>query len=692
MKFMKKFLLLGAFLTPFIAHAQCTTTNATSCVCDGGGTDCDLLPDITISWFALEDYMSGPSEYSQTGNGANNGRLRITGSTPNIGYGSFTVRGEDNSGTQYFVCGSDTTNFDPGICPDGNSPKQLIIQRIYHKNGNSMTYTDRWAGQMTYHPTHGHNHVDDWAYMTLRLEDPSEPDPRNWPIVGTGAKLGFCLMDYGSCPYYDGHCRDVNTVYQQGVNLNSPGDFPNYGLGGGGYNCSPIEQGISVGYTDIYSENLDGMWVNIPPGTCNGDYWIVAEVDINDHFLESDETNNYTAIPFTLTLQSNSNPSATITSSNGSAICAGDNVTLTASPGLSYAWSTGETTQSITVSAGGTYTCDVTVYCGVASVSYTVDVDPVASAPTVEDTTICTGQSVTLNATGNALHWYNSSMIEVGTGNTFTTPSLTATTSYFVQDYSAVAPVPSEVGPNDNTIGGGGFLATTTNPAFNYFDVTAPVVINSVKVYSDSAMNRTLMVLDNAGNMIQGGTFFIDEGEQIVPVNFSIPVGIGYEFRCGAGAGPYYLYRSNSGVTYPYTDPTGSVSITGSTATGFYYWFYDWQISVLGSECPGPMSTVTVTIDDCLGVDENADILSRMNLYPNPNDGTFTFTLDMPGTAGFDFYVSDMLGKSVYSKSNGKVTGFYSENISLGDVESGFYFATLVIEGKTYVKKIVIEK
>ena len=167
---MKKVLLLVAFLAPFIAKSQCTTTNATGCVCaDGSSNDCDLLPDITISWFALQTYMSGPTEYSQTGNGVNDGRLRVTGSTPNIGYGSFTVRGEDNAGTKYFVCGTDTTTFDPGICADGNSPQQLLIQRIYHKNGNTMTYTDRWAGAMTYHPTHGHNHVNDWAYMTRSL-------------------------------------------------------------------------------------------------------------------------------------------------------------------------------------------------------------------------------------------------------------------------------------------------------------------------------------------------------------------------------------------------------------------------------------------------------------------------------------------------------------------------------------------
>ncbi len=689
---MKKVLLLGAFFMPFLAQSQCTTTNATSCSCaDGSSTDCDLLPDITISWFALENYQSGPSEYSQSGNGANNGRLRCSGSTPNIGYGSFTVRGQDNSGTKYFVCDGDTSNFDPGICPDGNLPKQLLMQRIYHKDSIFMTYTDRWAGQMTYHPTHGHNHVDEWAVLTLRLEDPSESDPRNWPIVGNGAKLGFCLMDYGSCtsPTYNHHCKDENIIYQQGTTLNTVGQFPNYGLGGGGYNCSPIEQGISSGYTDVYDETLDGMWINIPPGTCNGNYWIVAEADKNNHFLEADETNNYTAIPFTLTQQVSSNPIATISSEKGTAICTGESTTLTATTGLSYLWSTGDITQSITVSTAGTYTCDVTTYCGAPTATFTLSVDPIASAPTSNDEVVCSGQSATLTAIGNSIHWFNSSMVEVGVGSSFITPSLTSNTTYFAQDFSSVPPVNDEIGLDDNT-GTGGYLANTNNPAFNYFDVTVPIIINSVKVYSDSAMNRTIMVLDQGGNLVQGGTYFIPEGEQTITLNFSVPVGTGYEFRLGSGNGPYYLYR-NSNVTFPITDGTGAVTITGGTTSGFYYWFYDWQISIEGSSCPGPTTAVNVVVDPCLGVDENADILSRMNIYPNPSEGMFMFSLDIPGTADFTFTVTDMLGKNIFAKSQNKVTGMYSENIDLHGVGSGIYFATIQIEGKNYVKKIVIE-
>lgn len=68
--------------------AQCTTTNATSCVCaTQGQTDCDLLPDLQASWKSILDN----DEYPQTGAGTNysnqgpdDGRLRVSVSSPTL--------------------------------------------------------------------------------------------------------------------------------------------------------------------------------------------------------------------------------------------------------------------------------------------------------------------------------------------------------------------------------------------------------------------------------------------------------------------------------------------------------------------------------------------------------------------------------------------------------------------------------
>jgi len=632
---------LLALLRPLglLAQQPCSTTNAAGCGCRDGSQDCDLLPDITISWDAILSYLGGPDEFAQTGHGVDNGRLKISGSTPNIGYGSFTVRG-----TNWYVCGTDTfqSTSTPPPCPGGAAPRQLLHQRIYHKNGNQMTYHDRFAGAMTYHPTHGHNHVDDWAVFTLRMRDSTKSDPRQWPIVGTGAKVGFCLMDYFSCmdPNASGHCRDSNTVYQQGTVMNTRAQFRNYGLGGGQYNCSPVEQGISSGYTDMYSKRLDGMWINVPDDLCNGQYWIVIEVDPHDFFLEEDETNNYTAAPYTLQRQRPAGTgTATIRSSAGSVVCQGEPLRLTASAGWRYQWSTGDTTQTIEVSTPGTYTVTVDNYCGhntSAPFAVTLTTPPPAPTAVVGDT-VCAGSAATLTASGTAtLEWLNADGEMVATGPSFTTPALTGTTTYFVKNANLMVDS-AHVAPANNSFGGGGFLNSSQGLIFN---ASQPFKLVSCLVYAQTSGTRTVELRNDYGLTVATRTFGVPSpGAHRVVLNLPVTPGRGWRLLC---MGTPNLFRNNAGVQYPYTLP-GVLSITGSTANqnpeDFYYFFYDWKVEMTQSDCGSQpvavtavVSTTAVTVDPlAVSYPQNA---APVTLVGTPAGGTFSG----PGVMGGVFY------------------------------------------------------
>ncbi len=93
--------------------------------------------------------------------------------------------------------------------------------------------------------------------------------------------------------------------------------------------------------------------------------------------------------------------SASIVPSPSSEICHGDTVSLWVSYNASYHWSTGETTQTINVTEGGTYTVTVTNYltsCEVTSNPMNVTVHPtpiVNFGPNIE---LCDGQTTSLNA------------------------------------------------------------------------------------------------------------------------------------------------------------------------------------------------------------------------------------------------------------------------------------------------------
>ena len=618
-------------LCAFRAFAQCSTTDATGCSCKDGSSNCDLLPDITVSAFALQNYKGGPDEHSQSEPLPDKGRLYVTSSTPNIGFGSLTV-----GSVSLWVCGTDTLSTYPGAaCPNGNPPAQLVKQKIYHKNGNTMTFTERWAGSMTYHPTHGHMHVDDWTVMTLRKEDPNDPNPLNWPIVGTGSKLGFCLMDYGSCNYYNGHCRDSANVI-----LTQP-DFPNYGLGGGSYNCSPVEQGISSGYTDIYDEDLNGMWIDIAPGTCNGLYYIVLQADPHNVFLEERDDNNMAIMPFMLTKQVPS-PSdiAHVNYAGNTHLCGNETATLSApfDSTFTYLWSNGQTTPSINATSSGIYHVEITSQCGTAQSDSVVLTFESATGPAATDVALCEPDAATLSATGNNITWYDAPTggNVVATGNTFTTSVLNTTTHFYAEDQTTIPGMNVHGGPIDGTIGTGSI--NTSNVRFLLFDVLQPCTIASVWVDASTAGDRTVELRDNTGAVVQSTVVNIPQGQGRITLNFPVNPGTDYELGLSTSSA-VNLFRNNSGVTFPY-NIGGLVNITNSSAgVDYYYFYYDWEVIGNDKVCTTPRTDVTVSVSNIPAVTLSGLQATYMTsaapvtLTGTPAGGTFSG----PGVTGSTF-------------------------------------------------------
>ena len=131
-----------------------------------------------------------------------------------------------------------------------------------------------------------------------------------------------------------------------------------------------------------------------------------------------------------------------------------------------------------------------------------------------------------------------------------------------------------------------------------------------MKVYASSAGDRIIQLRDFSGSVIKSDTIYIPIGQSRINLNFDIPVGADFQL-----AGPSFpnLYRNNSGLSYPYT-VTGLIDIkhssTTSNPTGYYYYFYDWEIEE--APCLSPMVPVNAYINVGNPV---ADFNSVINSY-----------------------------------------------------------------------------
>ncbi len=689
---MKKLLLSLMMAAPVLVWSQCTTTNATSCVCLDGSSECDLLPDITASYDLLEE----ADETVETP-----GELRLSVGTPNIGHGPLRV-----TATDYFVCGGDTI-YSPGglaVCPDGTSPRQIINQRIYHKNGSEMTWYEVAAGTMTYHPDHGHFHTDNWGVYTLRKPIDGVTDPTEWTIVGYGTKMGFCLMDLANCasPSNYGYCReDDGTVVTN--------DIDNYGLGGGGYNCVVTNQGISVGYLDIYDYYLDGMSITIPEGVCNGDYYIVAEIDPFNNYLEESDNNNVIAVPITLTDQPETIESVSVAHSAGAflggdvlKICASEVVELSVPPiGTSYLWSNGAISNTITITESGTYSCFITRECGDVY-SDTIVVEMISSeVPVITPApVVCIGESTTLTATGDGIiNWYTAEVggTYLGSGETLETGELFENTMFYADNETQIlSPIDGNVGQVNHA--GSDYSTGTPYNGYEVFDAIEDLTLNSVKVYTDYPGEREIELRDASGALVTSAVVNIPSGTTVIDLGFDVPAGSNYRLGTSDSKNTDVfgdisprLKRSSSGTEYPYTID-GLISITNSSfdETRWYY-FYDWSVS--GDAvfvCPSDRTGTEVEVKVCSSIGD-ISTLNSLDIYPNPTNGQFTVNLNTLPVSEMQITVCNVTGAQVYSTILQNPNGSVQLPVDISGVASGVYQVKLTANGKSISRSIVVE-
>lgn len=225
----------------------------------------------------------------------------------------------------------------------------------------------------------------------------------------------------------------------------------------------------------------------------------------------------------------------------------------------------------------------------------------------------CGTGTVVLGAAGSAgatLNWYaaNSGGVSLGSGTSFTTPSISANTTYYVAAGSGL----SAENVTSPTAGTSTFITTTTGWGLR-FTANGTVTISSVKIKCSAAAagpaTIQIKVSDLTDAVLYTGTlhnFNITTTltEYTVPVNITVPAG---NFKMGMTyTGINNMVRESSGVTFPYNAPSGILSITaGANGTGTaqttssYYWFYNW---ILATGCESPRTAVLATVNAIPGL------------------------------------------------------------------------------------------
>ncbi len=222
------------------------------------------------------------------------------------------------------------------------------------------------------------------------------------------------------------------------------------------------------------------------------------------------------------------------------------------------------------------------------------------SAMSTSPATRCTPGTLTLGATASGcgltptIAWFanasGGSALPSATTNpsSYTTPSLSSTTSYYVeQQYAAGVGVGTNSG---NIISTGVGLAFTAHTAFTLNSVVMRIRKNSatdgamtvlIKDNAGAVINTINLVIPGAANNNNNNTYNI--GHTFTPGNYTMEVS-----SMSANITRVYF---TSGMAYPLH--YGALSITGNVgnAASTYNYFYDWSISLPRQEVIATIGT-----------------------------------------------------------------------------------------------------
>lgn len=178
----------------------------------------------------------------------------------------------------------------------------------------------------------------------------------------------------------------------------------------------------------------------------------------------------------------------------------------------------------------------------------------------------------------------------VHTGPTFTTPSLSANTSYWVTAGDTIS-APVFVGPTDTSMAGGGATASSYEM---YFTVHSNLTLHSVDIYPGTVGSSGTIDIYTSSNVKVASipvTTTVSGTATPQQVVLDVPLTPGdYYMKTDS---TFSMFRNTSGAVYPYAIP--ELSITGNSfLAGYYYYFYNWQIG--GGGCTTPRIEVPVTI------------------------------------------------------------------------------------------------
>jgi hypothetical protein len=351
--------------------------------------------------------------------------------------------------------------------------------------------------------------------------------------------------------------------------------------------------------------------------------------------------------------------------------CPGQSVTLTASGASTYTWSTGATSNSITVSPTLPTTYTVTGQGSngcTGDATQTVTIGSPANVSIAGAGTVCAGQPLVLNASGATSYTWST-----GSTSTSITVSPTVTTTYTLTGNSGgcngsavkTVTVNSSLAISGNTLICAGKSTTLTVSGANTY--TWSTAANGSSITVTPALTTTYSV---SGSNAAG---CISTASTIVNVN-AVPVLTVSSSNTLICTGQSVTLSATGASTYSWSTAGSGSSITVSPVANTVY-----TVTGTGSNGCSSQLSYSQQVSPCTGIEAISGTVADQ-VYPNP----FSNQLKLELSQAALITISNTLGQTLYSGQ--AESGLTS--VDTRDLPAGVYYVEIRNEKRTLIKVV----
>ena len=368
---------------------------------------------------------------------------------------------------------------------------------------------------------------------------------------------------------------------------------------------------------------------------------------------------------------------------NDVTIVEGDSTLLTATGGGTYLWSTGETTQSITVAPSQSTIYEVTVNLNGCqdSDSVAVEVTPFeVEAYAGEDVGICTGDSITLTASGGESYLWNTGAttqsIEVNPGFTTNYTVLVSVGQFSDTDEVTVfvTDPPDLMVSDDVTILEGEFTTLTASGADSYLWSNGATEPNIAVSPAESTMYSVTGYINNCSETEEISVNVVEAVQATAGADQTICTGMSIPLT--ASGGDSFVW--NTGET------TQSITVSPDENTVYTV--------MVSNELDSDVAEVMVTVQDCNEDNELPadDETLQYQVYESSPNSKLLYVKIIGLRAPASLIIQDIHGKLVFWQDLDDNDGQRMDIPLYTNIYSqGIYTITLKELDKSTTKKVI---